>query len=130
MSWFKRNNKNITTTTLEKKETPEGLWYKCNSCKKIFASIDHETNLWVCANCGYHERINSREYFQILFDNQQFEELFSGIRSGDPLKFTDTKKYTDRIRSSIEKTGYDDAISCAVGAIEELKVLVACFFNA
>ncbi|MBX7203322.1 MAG: acetyl-CoA carboxylase, carboxyltransferase subunit beta [Bacteroidia bacterium] len=126
MSWFKRYSKNITTSTLEKKETPEGLWYKCPSCKKIFASIDHDTNLWVCSNCSYHERINSQEYFRILFDDEHFEELFKGIRSGDPLKFTDTKKYTDRVKASIEKTGYDDAISCAVGSMEHLKVVIAC----
>jgi len=126
MSWFKRYNKNITTPTLEKKETPEGLWYKCPSCKQIFASIDHDSNLWVCSNCGYHERINSREYFQLLFDEGKFEELFCGIRSGDPLQFSDTKKYTDRIRSSIEKTGYDDAISCGVGPMNGLRTVIAC----
>lgn len=125
MSWFKRSNKNITTSTLEKKETPEGLWYKCPSCKKIISSLDHDANHWVCFHCGYHERVNSGEYFQILFENGKFDELFSGIRSADPLNFSDTKKYSDRVKASIEKTGYDDAISCAVGFIEDIKVVVA-----
>jgi acetyl-CoA carboxylase carboxyl transferase subunit beta len=126
MSWFNRKNKNITTSTLEKKETPEGLWYKCPSCKKIYSSSDHEDSLWVCANCGYHERINSREYFAILFDNQQYDELFTKIRPSDPLQFEDTKKYKDRIVASQAKSGYSDAISCAVGTVDELKMVIAC----
>jgi acetyl-CoA carboxylase carboxyl transferase subunit beta len=126
MSWFKRKSKNITTSTLEKKETPEGLWYKCPSCKKIFSSIDHEDNMWVCSNCSYHERISSREYFAILFDNHKHTELFDNIRPSDPLAFVDTKKYKDRIVSSQEKSGYNDAISCAVGEVDELKMVIAC----
>jgi len=126
MSWFKRKSKNITTSTLEKKETPEGLWYKCPSCKKIFSSIDHEDNMWVCSNCSYHERISSREYFAILFDNQKHTELFDNIRPSDPLAFVDTKKYKDRIVASQEKSGYNDAISCAVGEVDELNMVIAC----
>lgn len=126
MSWFKRKSKNITTSTLEKKETPEGLWYKCPSCRKIYTSVDHENCLWVCANCGHHDRINSREYFQILFDNHRYEELFANIRSSDPLQFTDTKKYTDRLVMSQQKTGYQDAISCGVGEMDGLRCVIAC----
>jgi acetyl-CoA carboxylase carboxyl transferase subunit beta len=126
MSWFKRKSKNITTSTLEKKETPEGLWYKCPSCKKIYSSGDHENNLWVCANCGYHERINSREYFGILFDDQEYTELFDGILPTDPLQFVDTKKYADRITATQQKTGYEDAMSCAVGLVDDVKLVVAC----
>ena len=126
MSWFKRKDKNITTSTLDKKETPEGLWYKCPSCKKIYSSVDHEDSLWVCGNCGFHERINSREYFAILFDDQEYTELFPKISPNDPLGFVDTKKYSDRIVASQEKTGYKDAISCAVGLVDEVKMVVAC----
>jgi acetyl-CoA carboxylase carboxyl transferase subunit beta len=126
MSWFKRKDKNITTSTLDKKETPEGLWYKCPSCKKIYSSGDHEDNMWVCGNCGYHERINSREYFAILFDEQEYTELFPKISPNDPLGFVDTKKYSDRIVASQAKTGYKDAISCAVGLVDEVKMVVAC----
>ena len=126
MSWFNRKNKNITTSTLDKKETPEGLWYKCPSCKKIYSSSDHEDNLWVCANCGYHEKISSREYFAILFDDQKYEELYSKMSSKDPLNFEDTKKYKDRIVASKAKSGYTDAISSAVGKIDEVKMVVAC----
>jgi len=126
MSWFNRKDKNITTSTLDKKETPEGLWYKCPSCKKIYSSSDHEDSLWVCANCGYHEKISSREYFAILFDNQKYEELFAKMSSKDPLNFEDTKKYKDRIVASKAKSGYTDAISSAAGKIDEVKMVVAC----
>ena len=126
MSWFSRKNKNITTSTTEKKETPEGLWYKCPSCKKILSSSDHAANLWVCTHCNYHERVNSREYFHILFDDGNHEELFTNIRSDDPLKFEDTKKYKDRLKSSIEKSGYTDAMSVGVGTVEGVKLVIAC----
>ena len=130
MSWFKRTFKNITTTTKEKKETPEGLWYKCPSCKSIYTSLDHEAAHYVCGNCGYHEKINSKEYFHILFDDKQYELLFENISSADHLQFEDTKKYSDRIKASMSGTGYNDAISCAVGDIEDCTVVVACMnFN-
>jgi len=81
MSWFKRIKEGITTSTKEKKETPEGLWYKCPSCKSIVASSDHEESKYVCPNCGFHERIGSEEYFAILFDNNQFKEFNENITS-------------------------------------------------
>ncbi|MEX1189150.1 MAG: acetyl-CoA carboxylase, carboxyltransferase subunit beta [Bacteroidia bacterium] len=126
MSWFSRKNKNITTTTTEKKETPEGLWYKCPSCKKISSSSDHEANLWVCDNCNHHERVNSREYFSILFDDGKYEEIITNIRSADPLEFVDTKKYKDRLVASIEKSGYTDAMSVGYGQVDGVKLVLAC----
>ncbi len=126
MSWFSRKNKNITTTTTEKKETPEGLWYKCPSCKKIFSSSDHAASLWVCDNCNHHERINSREYFSILFDDGKYEELLKNIRSADPLEFEDTKKYKDRLVASIDKSGYTDALSVGYGTVDGVKLVIAC----
>jgi acetyl-CoA carboxylase carboxyl transferase subunit beta len=125
MSWFTRRKKGITTSTEEKKETPEGLWYKCPSCKQIYTTQDHAGNNWVCASCGYHEKIESREYFQVLFDGE-FTELFTKITSGDPLKFVDTKNYVDRVKNSIENTGYEDAISVGVGLVDSEKMVVAC----
>jgi acetyl-CoA carboxylase carboxyl transferase subunit beta len=126
MSWFSRKNKNITTTTTEKKETPEGLWYKCPSCKKIYSTSDHASSLWVCDNCNHHERINSREYFSILFDDGKYEELLKNIRSADPLEFEDTKKYKDRLVASIKKSGYTDAISVGYGNVDGVKLVIAC----
>ncbi len=124
MSWFKRLKEGITTTTREKRETPEGLWYKCPSCKKITTSQDHTRNAYVCAECGYHERINSQEYFDLLFEGQ-FMEMFDNIVSSDPLTFSDTKKYTDRLEDAYTKTGLKDAIRVALGKINDNDLVIA-----
>ncbi len=130
MGWFKRIKEGITTSTREKKETPEGLWYKCSSCKKIHTTQDHANNMYVCSDCGYHERIGSTEYFQILFDQNQFTELDADLISGDPLQFEDTKKYPDRLLESIKKTGLKDALRSAYGTVNEHKLVVCCMdFN-
>jgi len=126
MSWFNRIKEGITTSTKEKKETPEGLWYKCPECKKITPSQEHAANQWVCPNCEYHERINSVEYFQVLFDNNEFTELNPDMTAGDPLNFTDTKKYTDRLTDTQNKTGKKDAIRVAHGKVDEQDLVVAC----
>ena len=73
--WFKRTKEGILTSTAEKKETPEGLWYKCPSCKGIVPTEDHAKAMWVCPSCGFHERIGSDEYFSLLFDEGKFKEL-------------------------------------------------------
>jgi acetyl-CoA carboxylase carboxyl transferase subunit beta len=130
MGWFKRLKEGITTSTKEKKETPEGLWYKCPSCKKIHTSQDHVDNKYVCSECGYHERIGSKEYFEVLFDNNQFTELHENLVSGDPLEFSDTKKYTDRLTDTIRKTGLKDALRSAYGTVNGNDLVVCCMdFN-
>lgn len=130
MGWFKRLKEGITTSTREKKETPEGLWYKCPSCKKIHTVQDHTANKYVCSECQYHERIGSREYFEILFDNNQFTELYENLVSGDPLEFSDTKKYTARLTDTIKKTGLKDAIRSAYGNVNGKQLVVCCMdFN-
>lgn len=130
MSWFKRIKEGITTSTKEKKETPEGLWYKCPSCKSIATSHDHEANLYVCSQCDHHQKIGSKEYFEIIFDKNEFIELNANLISGDPLNFTDTKKYTDRIKESIKKTELKDAIRTAKGKINGNDIVIACMdFN-
>lgn len=128
MSWFKRIKKGITTSTREKKETPEGLWYKCPSCKKISPSNEHAQNMYVCPDeeCSYHEKIGSAEYFEIIFDNNEFFELNENLVAGDPLDFTDTKKYTDRLKDSIKKTELKDAIRTAHGVVDGEDLVVAC----
>lgn len=125
MSWFKRNKEGITTSTKEKKETPEGLWQKCSNCKAIFASEDLKQNYYVCDRCNHHERVGSKEYFDIIFDNGEFKELNAKLVSGDPLKFSDTKKYTDRVKASQEKTGLKDAIRTAHGKLDGEDFIVA-----
>ncbi|MBI3509047.1 MAG: acetyl-CoA carboxylase carboxyltransferase subunit beta [Bacteroidetes bacterium] len=126
MSWFKRIKEGITTSTKEKKETPEGLWHKCPSCKKVFPSQEHTANFYVCQNCGHHDRIGSAEYFSILFDENQFEELDPNLISGDPLEFEDTKKYPDRLSDSIKKTGLHDALRSAHGKCNGNDLVVCC----
>ncbi|MDQ3048203.1 MAG: acetyl-CoA carboxylase carboxyl transferase subunit beta, partial [Bacteroidota bacterium] len=128
MSWFKRIKEGITTSTKEKKETPEGLWYKCPSCKKISPTAEHAHNKYVCLNveCEYHEKIGSAEYFEIIFDNNEFTEINSNLTAGDPLDFTDTKKYTDRLVDTVKKTNLKDAIRTAYGKVEGEDLVVAC----
>lgn len=130
MGWFKRLKEGITTSTKEKKETPEGLWYKCPSCKKINTAQDHSGNKYVCIECGHHERIGSAEYFEILFDNNEFTELHENLVSGDPLDFSDTKKYTDRLTDTIKKSGLNDALRSAYGKVNSEDLVVCCMdFN-
>lgn len=126
MSWFKRIKEGITTSTEEKKETPEGLWIKCNSCKKIIPSKEHADNQYVCTNCSYHDRIGSEEYFEILFDDQKYTEFNANLQAADPLNFEDTKKYTKRIVESQAKTGLKDAIRTAAGTVEGKPLVIAC----
>ncbi len=130
MGWFKRSKEGITTSTSEKKETPEGLWHKCPKCKVIVSEEDNVKNLWVCNNCGYHDRINAKEYFSILFDEEQYTELNPKMSSGDPLKFEDTKKYTERYTATVKKTGLQEAVSTAHGKLKGREVVIACMnFN-
>ena len=126
MSWFKRIKKGITTSTKEKKETPEGLWYKCHSCKKLVPSNEHAQNHYVCTECDYHEKIGSAEYFEIIFDNNEYLELNPNITSTDPLNFTDTKKYSDRLVDSQKKTNLKDALRSAHGLVDGEDLVVAC----
>ncbi|MBS1651300.1 MAG: acetyl-CoA carboxylase carboxyltransferase subunit beta [Bacteroidetes bacterium] len=126
MGWFKRLKEGITTSTKEKKETPEGLWHKCSSCKKIHTSSDHSANKYVCLECGNHERIGSKEYFEVIFDDNSFTELYENLVSGDPLDFSDTKKYTDRLEDSIKKTGLKDALRSAYGKVNGNDLVICC----
>lgn len=126
MSWFKRIKKGITTSTKEKKETPEGLWYKCPSCKKLANSNEHAQNLYVCAECDYHEKIGSAEYFELIFDNNEFIELNANLTAADPLNFTDTKKYSDRLVDSQKKTNLKDALRSAHGLVGGEDLVIAC----
>lgn len=124
MGWFKRIKEGITTSTKDKKETPEGLWYKCPECNTVVSTDEHKKNRWVCGECNYHSRIGSAEYFEILFDDGKFTEFNKTMSSGDPLKFEDTKKYPDRIKSSQKKTGLKDAIRTALGKLNGKNVVI------
>ncbi|MDD2982475.1 MAG: acetyl-CoA carboxylase, carboxyltransferase subunit beta [Crocinitomicaceae bacterium] len=126
MVWFKRNKEGITTSTKEKKETPEGLWHKCSNCKTVFTEQDFVKHLYVCDRCSHHERIGSKEYFDILFDDAKYTELNPNVTSGDPLEFEDTKKYVDRLKDTEKKTGLKDAARTAHGQLDGMDFVVAC----
>ena len=125
MSWFKRNKEGITTSTSDKKEIPEGLWARCSNCKTLFSSDDLAKNNYVCNRCSHHERIGSEEYFKIIFDEGKYKELNPNTVSGDPLRFEDTKKYTDRVKATQKSSGLKDAIRTAKGKIDGMDFIIA-----
>ena len=125
MAWFKKTRKPIASATAEKpSRVPEGLWVKCPGCTQIIYNKDLETNLNVCPKCAHHFRIGASERLRALFDGQ-WEEHFANLTSNDPLQFTDTKPYRDRLRSSIQKSGVHDAVLVATGRLEGIDVVVA-----
>ena len=126
MSWFKRNKAGIHTATENKKEAPDGMWNKCPNCKKPLLNVEQVENKYVCHYCDYHIRIGSTAYFSILFDNNEFTELFPNLKAGDPLNFVDTKPYKDRLLDSQAKTGLNDALRSAVGKVNGQDLVVAC----
>jgi acetyl-CoA carboxylase carboxyl transferase subunit beta len=125
MAWFKRKEKGITTATEDKKDVPKGLWYK-SPTGKIVDSDELERNLWVSPEDDYHVRIGSAEYFQILFDDNEFEELDANLTSVDSLNFVDTKKYSDRLKEVSEKTKLKDAVRTAVGKSKGNDIVICC----
>lgn len=129
-NWFKRISKSISTETKEKKEVPDGLWHKCTSCKETYTTDILVENLYVCPKCEFHNRINSREYFEILFDKGEYEELFGNIVPKDHLEFVDVKPYKDRLVAAQRQTGLKDAMTVGVGKLEEESLVIACMnFN-
>ena len=125
MSWFKRKTKGILTATKDKKETPEGLWYKTPTGKIVDAS-ELKSNYYVSPEDNYHVRIGSEQYFELLFDDGKYVEFGHGLSASDPLKFEDTKKYAERIKSSQKKTGLKDALRSAIGKLEGEDLVIAC----
>ncbi len=124
--WFRRFRKGITTSTAEKKETPEGLWNKCPECNYITTTTELEESLFVCPKCNYHHRVGSEEYFDFLFDNSAYEELFTNIRSKDFLGFTDLKPYQKRLDDIHAKTDLKDSMRVAVGDVNGHPLVIAC----
>lgn len=125
-SWFSRKKEGITTTTKDKKEIKEGLWYQCPQCKKTISAKDHHDSLYTCPGCEYHEKIGSKCYFHFLFDDSEYEILFNHLKSVDTLSFKDLKPYDKRLEETIEETGLDEAIQVAHGTMIEKEVIIAC----
>ena len=124
MSWFKRSEQGIQTRTEEKKDIPKGLWYKTPT-GKIIETQQLADNFYVSPEDEYHVRIGSKEYFEILFDDNQYKEINSNIVSKDFLNFKDTKKYKDRLKDTTKKSGLKDAIRTAVGKSNGKKIVIA-----
>ncbi|WP_367756876.1 acetyl-CoA carboxylase, carboxyltransferase subunit beta [Flavobacterium sp. WC2421] len=125
MAWFKRKEKGITTATEDKMDVPKGLWYK-SPTGKIIDADELERNLFVSPEDGFHVRIGSATYFEILFDNNEFVELDKNLTSKDPLHFVDTKKYADRLKDVMEKTKLKDAVRTGVGKSKGKDVVICC----
>ena len=125
MAWFKRQNKGILTPTENKKEAPDGLWYKTPG-GKIIHMRELKQNAYVSPDDEYHVRIGSKEYFEILFDDNKFTELDKDMTSGDPLEFVDSKPYPARIKQTQEKSELKDAVRSAHGKINGIQICIAC----
>ncbi len=123
MTWFKRKDKGIQTPTESKKDTPRGLWYKTPT-GKIVETEELANNFYVSPEDGYHVRIGSAEYFDILFDGR-FTELDANMSSKDPLNFTDTTSYKDRLKAAQSKTKLKDAVRTAVGKSKGKSLVIA-----
>jgi len=125
MAWFRREEKGINTPTEQKKETPDGLWYKCPECKTVVTTAEHKRLRYVCGNCNHHDRIDAGTYFEVLFDDGQFEEMDASLTSGDPLQFVDTKAYPQRVQATEKSTGLKDAVRTAHGLSAGQPLVVA-----
>lgn len=124
MAWFRRSKEKISAET-QKKEMPDGMWVKCEECGEIIHKKELEQNLYTCAKCNHHFRIGSREYIGILLDPGSFKEHDRRMRSVDPLKFADSKRYRDRIHEAIKKTSLYDAARWGTGDMDKRHVVVA-----
>lgn len=129
MAWFKRKDAGIKTSTEEKKDAPDGLWYRTPK-GAILHTRELKNNSWVSPDDDYHVKIGSKEYFEILFDDNNFTELDKDMMSGDPLNFVDSKPYTARIEATMQKTQLNDAVRTGVGKLEGLDIVISCMdFN-
>jgi len=122
---FFRKKENISKDSI-KTDIPDGLWSKCEDCGEIIHTKQLEMNLWCCSKCNFHFRIGSEQYILILLDSGSFKEYDKKMKSTDPLNFTDTKKYNERIASTIKKSGLNDAVKTGTGKINNQKVAFAC----
>lgn len=125
MSWFKRLKEGIQTATKNKKEAPDGLWHKCTKCGEMTTVKELREHLFICPKCDYHVRINSKDYFEIIFDGK-YTRLFDNIVSVDMLGFKDVKTYEDRLSEAYKKTQLTDAMSVAAGKLSKYQLVIAC----
>ncbi len=124
MAWFRRSKASIETS-VQRKDAPDGMWTKCDGCGEIIHRKQLEQQMYTCIKCNYHFRIGSKEYISLLTDEGTFRELDRKMRSVDPLSFTDTKPYRDRVKDTIRKTGLNDAVRTGTGKINGIPSVVA-----
>ncbi|MEJ2700263.1 MAG: acetyl-CoA carboxylase carboxyl transferase subunit beta, partial [Desulfuromonadales bacterium] len=127
MAWFKKSKAPLTPVETKKVHMPEGIWTKCKNCNEIIYTKEIERNLNVCPKCDYHFRISARERLALILDEGSFAEMDAEMQSVDFLEFKDSKKYKDRIKAAVKKSGGGDAIICGEGTIEGLGVVVGVF---
>jgi len=125
MGWFKRLKEGIQTSTENKREAPDGLWYNCKECKHTCTSKELKENFWVCPSCNYHTRIGSEEYFELLFDENKYNLLFDDIQAVDMLNFVDLKPYKDRLVAAKKKTNLKDAMQVGIGRVNKKPLIIA-----
>jgi acetyl-CoA carboxylase carboxyl transferase subunit beta len=125
MSWFKRLKEGISTATKAKKDVPEGIWFQCKKCKETSTTRELHENYYKCPKCDYHTAIGSHEYFEILFDNQDYVTLHDDMMSVDFLHFTDLKPYDKRLEDTVKKTGLKDALTIGAGLVHNQRLVVA-----
>ncbi len=121
MAWFQKTKTGLAPK--DKTEVPDGLWLKCDNCGEIIFRKELQKNRFVCQKCRFHFRIGSRDYITLLLDEGSFREFNSDLISTDPLKFKDTKRYSDRLQNSIKNTGINDAIRTGIGTLDSRKIV-------
>lgn len=125
LPWWKRFQKGVQTSTEEKMETPEGIWHLCENCKATMLTTKLVENLHVCPDCNYHEKIDASDYLDILFGEDKYTELFADLVPVDALGFVDSKPYTQRIETTTNSTGLNEAMRVAHGVCSEHALVVA-----
>jgi len=123
MDWFKRKKEGLKP--IDKKEMPDGLWVKCDNCGEIIYRKELEKKMYVCTKCDHHFRINSKNYINILLDEGSFKEFGQKIKSTDPLKFKDSKKYSEKYSAAVKKTGLTEAVVTGYGKLDKKDVVVS-----
>lgn len=125
MAWFRRSKQNISPEG-PKKDMPDGQWTKCENCGEIIHRKQLEQNLFTCFKCGFHFRVGSKEYFSILLDEKTLKEMDAKMRSVDPLNFVDTKRYADRLKDTVRKSGLNDAVRTGTAEMNGIPIVIAC----
>ncbi|MBL4744363.1 MAG: acetyl-CoA carboxylase carboxyltransferase subunit beta [Cycloclasticus sp.] len=128
MSWFEKLiPSGIQFSGQKKGSVPEGLWCKCDSCQSVLYKTDLESNVHVCPKCDHHQRLTGRARLDSFLDEAGRQEIGANIRSLDPLKFKDSKKYKDRHSAAVKATGETDALIVMKGKVLEMDLVAAAF---